>query len=85
MTAALEWEDDEGSFQSAIAGDADLLPGGHLLVLDSTWVDGFVQRARLRELDPIASPQRLWTLLTAPSGFVYRATAHDRLVGRAAR
>jgi len=81
MTASVAWEDDEAQFVAPVAGDADRLPGGHLLVLDSSIVTPEGIYARLRELDETASPNRLWSIVTPLNTFAYRATAHDRLPG----
>lgn len=81
MTATLIWQDDAEPFSAPIAGDVDPLPGGHLLVLDSSILTGPVLRARLRELDPDASPMMVWSLTTPIGQFAYRATAHARLPG----
>ena len=40
--------------------------------------------ARIRELDPMASPQTQWSFLTDPGRFVYRAVPTERLVGQRA-
>lgn len=40
--------------------------------------------ARLRELDPLATPTLTWSLRTPGQTFAYRGTAHDRLVGEPA-
>jgi len=92
MTASVVWEDDEAPFVSPVAGDADRMPGGHLLVLDSTIVtsmdpDDPTQieiETRLREVDESASPTRIWSIVTTTNQFAYRATAHARLPGMTA-
>ncbi len=88
MTAAIAWQDDEEPFFAPIAGDADRMPGGHLLVLDSSIVDNVTKEnplgdihSRLREVDPEGSPTRVWSIITPKNQFAYRATAHDRLPG----
>lgn len=83
-TATLVWSDDGEAIVSTFAGNADRLPGGHILVTDSsiTTVDNI--HARLRELDDTAAPQVQWTLTTPDTSFAYRGTAHDRLVGQRA-
>ncbi len=84
MTAKQVWRDDGAPIVVPYAGNADRLPGGRILVTDSsiTGMNGFW--ARLRELDESASPMLRWSLRTPDQSFAYRATAHDRLVGRAA-
>ena len=82
MQATQVFEDDEQLIASVFAGDADLLPrSGNILATDSAvfTLDGIV--ARLRELDPEASPMIVWQLFFEPGNFVYRTTANDRLVG----
>jgi hypothetical protein len=88
MTATVAWQDDEEPFFAPIAGDADRMPGGHLLVLDSSIVENITREnplgdihSRLREVDPEASPTRVWSIITPKNQFAYRATAHDRLPG----
>jgi hypothetical protein len=89
MTASVVWQDDEESFSAPIAGDADRMPGGHLLVLDSSIVTNFNPEnplefdihSRLREVDETASPTRVWSIVTPTNQFAYRATAHTRLPG----
>jgi hypothetical protein len=88
MTATVAWQDDEEPFFAPIAGDADRMPGGHLLVLDSSIVDNITREnplgdihSRLREVDPEASPTRVWSIITPKNQFAYRATAHARLPG----
>ncbi|MCA9692765.1 MAG: aryl-sulfate sulfotransferase [Nannocystaceae bacterium] len=78
MTARVAWVDDEPAFVSALGGDVERMPGGHLLVLDSLYFDGDI-RPRLRELD--AAGARRWALHLPPGRFAYRATAWARLVG----
>lgn len=83
MEATLVWQDDGEQINVPIAGDADLLPAGHYQVLDSTIVEGMSFSARLREIDPQASPMLVWALFSPPDYLAYRATAHARLVGQA--
>lgn len=81
-TATLVWSDDDPAFVSPVAGDADRTPGGHILRLDSTWVDPIEgTRSRIRELDPEASPNAVWTLYAPPGKFCYRAVPIERFVG----
>jgi hypothetical protein len=83
MTATEVWQDDDPPFVSALAGDADLMPSGHVLRMDSFYVsdDHPLPGARLRELDPLASPNAVWTLIIPPGNFSYRAVPIDRFVG----
>ncbi len=83
MTATQVWHDDDTPFRSPLAGDADLMPSGHILRLDSYYLadDHPIPSARLRELDPQASPNAVWTLVVPPRWFSYRAVPIDRFVG----
>jgi hypothetical protein len=83
MSATQAWTDDDALFRSPIAGDADLTPAGHVLRLDSTWTSAEHPdtASRLRELDPAASPQAVWTLFMPPGQFSYRAVPVSRFVG----
>ncbi|KIG15706.1 putative arylsulfate sulfotransferase [Enhygromyxa salina] len=83
MTAKQVWTDDDSLFSSPIAGDADVTPSGHVLRLDSTWTSAEHPdtASRLRELDPAASPQAVWTLFMPPGQFSYRAVPVSRFVG----
>jgi arylsulfotransferase ASST len=85
MTATLVWRDSEEPFVSVLAGDADLLPGGHYLVADALYVDGDVAHGRLRELAPGGDPERVWSVRTPDDYLIYRASAHTDLVGMATR
>lgn len=84
MTARQVWEDDAEPFVSTIAGDADVLPSGQYMVLDS-----LVQRggdtvgSRIRVLDPEASPMQQAELRASDNQFVYRASTVDRYVSPA--
>ena len=85
MTVTEVWEDDAEPFVSVFAGDADLLPSGRFIVTDSSILDeDNAMWARIREIDPDAMPMTKWALTTPRGNFMYRATAHDRLVGCAA-
>jgi hypothetical protein len=80
------WEDEAEDFMSPIAGDADRLPNGRILVTDSTIdfsTDFATSRARLREIDEATSATPHWSLTTELGAFVYRALAVDRLPGEA--
>ena len=83
MTANQEWEDEAEDFMSIIAGDADRLPDGSILVTDSA-IDLHVApqaiHARVREVDEdAAAPQ--WSFTTELGNFIYRCTASERLPG----
>ena len=88
MTATQAWDETNETYMSLIAGDADRLENGNVLVLDSALPNEPGQpfslniHSRLREVDP-ATNTWVWTLTTAPNRFVYRATAIDRLPGEA--
>lgn len=83
-TAKLVWSDDGEPIAVPFAGNADRLPGGRILVTDSSITGDVGVWARLRELDPSASPMLQWSLRTPNQRFAYRGSAHDRLVGQAA-
>lgn len=83
MTATRLWSDDGEPIIVPYAGDADRLPGGRILVTDSSITAMTGIWARLRELDPSASPMLQWSLRTPDQSFAYRGTAHDRIVGQA--
>lgn len=84
MTAKRVWVDDGEPIFVPFAGNADRLPGGRVLVTDSSITDMTGISARLRELDPVAAPMLTWSLRTPAQTFAYRGTAHDRLVGEPA-
>lgn len=84
LTAKLVWTDDGEPIQVPIAGNADTLPGGRILVTDSSIFSVNGVTAQLRELDPLASPMLQWSLKTPDMSFAYRGTAHDRLIGQTA-
>ncbi len=84
MTATRVWSDDGEAIVVPYAGDVDRLPGGRLLVTDSSITGTLGYWARLRELDEGASPMLRWSLRTPDLSFAYRGSAHDRLVGQAA-
>jgi hypothetical protein len=83
MTATQAWHDDDPQFRSPLAGDADRMPGGHILRLDSMYIadDHPVPSSRLRELDPASTPNAVWTLNMPPRKFSYRAVPISRFVG----
>jgi hypothetical protein len=82
MTAAVAWQDDEPMLQVPFAGDADLLPGGHLLVTDSSIFGPTGMYSRVREIAVGNDPERIWSMNTPDSRWIYRTTAHSRLVGQ---
>ncbi len=85
MTATQVWQDDDETFISAIAGDADRTSSGHVLRLDSTLGQGLpgseMVYSRLRELDPERTPNAVWSVDLPLGKFAYRALPLDRLVG----
>lgn len=83
MTATEVWHDDDPLFRSIVASDADLMPSGHILRLDSMYIseDHPQPGCRLRELDPGATPNAIWSLNMPPGKFSYRAVPIDRFVG----
>lgn len=83
MTADVVWRDDEPPFIAVFAGDADLMPGGHYLVADPIYVDGAASHGRLRELELGHDPERIWSIRLPDNYFVYRATAHEQIIGLA--
>lgn len=87
LTAREVWTDEPEPFVAPVAGDADLMPSGHVLVLDSSIFgpsgepDDF--HSRLRELD--AGGREVWRLETSAGRFAYRALPTERIVGEVAR
>lgn len=83
MEVTQEWEDSAEDFMSIIAGDADRLPDGSILVTDSA-IDLHVSpqaiHARVREIDEDATDPQ-WTFTTELGNFIYRCIASDRLPG----
>ena len=71
---------------SVIAGDADRLPNGNLLVTDSAidFLSGS-PTARIRDVDESDPASPRWVLTTLAPSFVYRATHWSRLPGMPAR
>lgn len=86
MIATQVWDETNEKYLSLIAGDADRLENGRILVLDSslpidpTQPFNFKIYSRLREVDPNDN-EWLWTLRTADDRFVYRTVAVQRLPG----
>jgi hypothetical protein len=84
MTVTQEWEDEAEDFLVPIAGDADRLPDGTILITDSSIDFGigmpYAQIRKVAERTP-ATPQ--WSFLTDVGTFVYRCVATDRLPGEA--
>jgi len=85
MTATLVWEDEAEDFVSAIAGDADRLADGTILVTDSAidQGDGDIA-ARIRQIDEADSATPRWAVTTGIGQLVYRASQVDRFVGQPA-
>ena len=84
MTATQVWEDDMPDFLSPAMGDVDVMPNGNYLVTDSFLgleVGIEAIHARIREIDPSASPQIQWTFATEPGRIMYRGVPVDRMVG----
>lgn len=84
MTAAQVWEDEAEDFMAPIAGDADRLPDGSLLITDSS-IDmaiGMIY-ARVRQLDERSPGRPHWSFTTAIGTFIYRCVASMRLPGQA--
>jgi len=83
MAAVLEWEDAAEDFMSIIAGDADRLPDGSVLVTDSA-IDLHLGpqaiHARVREVDEDSSDVQ-WSFTTELGNFIYRCIPSDRLPG----
>ncbi len=85
-TARVTWSDELGPRLSVIAGDADRLPGGNLMILDSFIVEGLEDglpqvRSWLRELDPARPDTALWSARLPLNMFLYRALPWARLPG----
>jgi len=86
MTATLVWADDDPKFISALAGDADRMSNGHVLRLDSTWIDEpqALPASRLHELDPERTPNLVGALMLPTGRLSYRAVPLTRWIGEAA-
>jgi len=84
MTAERVWIDDGPLITATFTGNADRLPGGRILVTDSSLLGDAGFWAQLRELDEAASPMLQWSLRTPDATFVYRGSAHDRMIGQPA-
>lgn len=83
-TATLVWSDSGPPIVSTFAGNVDRLPGGRILVTDSSITTATTIWAELRELAQDAPERLQWSLRTPDFSFAYRGTAHERLVGQAA-
>jgi Arylsulfotransferase (ASST) len=86
MTVTQAWEDEAEDFLSIIAGDADRLPDGSILVTDSSidlHLGPQALYARVREIDEDTSSEPQWSFTTALGSFIYRCTAQSRLPGEA--
>ena len=87
MAVSQAWDDTAyETFVSVIAGDADRLPNGNLLVTDSAidFLSGS-PTARIRDVDESDPASPRWVLTTLAPSFVYRATHWSRLPGMPAR
>lgn len=82
MRATEAWQDDAMAFVSPIAGDADRLADGTLLVTDSS-LDMAIGRihARVRQTDEDPMTQADWSFTTEPGTFIYRCVSIPRLPG----
>jgi Arylsulfotransferase (ASST) len=84
MTVTQEWEDEAEDFVAPIAGDADRLPDGSVLVTDSSIGLNLGPQAiysRVREIDERTSDMPQWSFTTEVGTFIYRCTAPERLPG----
>jgi hypothetical protein len=88
MTATQVWDSVHGEpVISSVGSDADRTPAGNVLVLDSALqpdplaFDIGKNFARLVEHHYEGDTSPIWSLVTNPGCFVYRATAIDRLPG----
>lgn len=81
MTAEIAWQDNEPDLQVAFAGDADVIEGGHILVTDSGIFANDSLHSRVRELEIGVDPERIWSMEMPDGRWIYRTTAHPRLVG----
>lgn len=82
MTAAQVWEDEADDFMAPIAGDADRLPDGSILVTDSSIDMGIgMIHATVREIDEATSATPQWSFTTEIGTFIYRCVATLRLPG----
>ncbi len=83
MTARQEWSHEAEQFVSEVAGDADIMPGGHVLTLDSTYGDAetiFERTCRIREIDP-ATDEVVWSFTGEVADYCYRAVPSAVLPG----
>ena len=82
MTVAQVWEDEAEDFMAPIAGDADRLPDGSILVTDSSIDMGIgMIHATVREIDEETSATPQWSFTTEIGTFIYRCVATLRLPG----
>jgi hypothetical protein len=83
MEAAQEWEDAAEDFMTIIAGDADRLSDGSVLVTDSAidlHLGPQALHARVREVDEDGAEVQ-WSFTTELGNFIYRCIPSDRLPG----
>ena len=81
-TATQLWTDQAEPFVSLVASDADPMPGGHVLILDTGVGPENPTQGRIREVEHTPEAANVWTLWGPPQHFLYRATVHDRLPGQ---
>ena len=82
MMATQVWEDAAEDFVAPIAGDADRLPDGSILVTDSSIDMNIGQiHARVREIDEETSDTPQWSFSTDIGTFIYRCVPSLRLPG----
>jgi len=85
MTATQEWESAKQDELSAVASDADRLPGGNYLILDSNLgALGPGNVSRIREVDPTTADEDVWEIRTPASNLTYRTIWSTRLPGEPA-
>jgi outer membrane protein assembly factor BamB len=83
MTTRQEWSHEAEAHVSPVAGDADVMPGGHVLVLDSTYgssMDIFERTCRLQEIDPTTN-EVVWSMTGELADYSYRAVPSAVLPG----
>ena len=81
MTVAQVWEDG-GDVMAPIAGDADRVPDGSVLITDSSIDFGIgMPYAVIRKADEADSGRTVWSLQTEIATFIYRCVETSRLVG----
>jgi len=82
MVVTQVWEDAADDFMAPIAGDADRLADGTILVTDSSIDFGVgASYARIRKVDEARPADPQWSLTSAVGTFVYRCVVAPRLPG----